>query len=278
MIKLSIDIEHYHRCCLIIADEIKRICEKHSIKYSLDGGSMLGAVRHKGFIPWDDDMDFSMLRDDYHRFLQVCETELGDKFELINSRTESSFPFNYTKIILKGTHIEESFCRETDTKNGIFVDIFPYDKLPVDENERAKLRKKAAFYKKILWLKKGYGKCIKDESIKQKLKYFCAYALSVFFSYKNTKIKYEALLSPYESLPYDSCYLGTIDFPESFLQTLSYKNCFADYMEYEFCGRSYSGYKNYDLYLTEWYGNYMQLPPEEQRVNHGILSVDFGEY
>lgn len=278
MIKLDVDIEHYQKCCLIIANEIKRICEKHNIKYSLDGGTLLGAVRHKGFIPWDDDMDFGMLKEDYIKFLKICESELDEKFSLLNWDTDPDFPFYYSKIVLNNTHIVESFSSEHTKYDGIFVDIFPYEKLPVDLNKRKQLKRKAWIYKRILWVKKGYGKCIRNEGTKQKLKYDISKITFSLVPYESVKRKYINLLKPYEKLDYGKCCIGEIDVPETFLNNYTLDNCFNYLTEYDFNGNKYTGFENYNYYLTAKYGDYMTLPPENKRINHGILKVDFGQY
>ena len=84
----------------MIAEDIKRICEKYHIKYFLDAGSMLGAVRHKGFIPWDDDIDIGMPKEDYNKFLEVAPAELGEKYFVDNYNTNRDNPLVFTKIRL----------------------------------------------------------------------------------------------------------------------------------------------------------------------------------
>ena len=81
-----------------ILREFHRICKKHNIKYTLEGGTLLGAVKYGGFVPWDDDLDVVMLRDEYEKFLEVCKTELSDKFFIQNYNTEKEFPLNFTKL------------------------------------------------------------------------------------------------------------------------------------------------------------------------------------
>lgn len=274
----NIDLKHYHDCCLIIADEVKRLCDKNKIKYSLDGGSFLGAVRHKGFIPWDDDMDFAMPYEEYLRFLDICKTDIGDDFLLVNMDTDKSYPFFYSKIVLKGTYIRESFCNET-RDNGIFVDIFPYQKLPKSYLIRHILSLKAGFLKKILWMKQGFGKSIKDEGFLQKIKYNLGCLISKFFSYDFVKVKYISLLKKYESLSYDDCYLATIDFNETFFINLTYDKTFAKLKKYQFSGKEYSCYENYDFYLKARYGeDYMTPPPPQKQIGHSITFVDFGKF
>ncbi len=278
MAELSIDIKHYQKCCLIIADEIHRICKKHGINYSIDGGTMLGAVRHKGFIPWDDDMDISMIREEYERFLNLCEYELSDNFRVLNWNTDKDFPFGYTKITLKGTHIDEAFTRDNPKFSEIFVDVFPFDKIPLDRNERVMLCKKAMFIKRILWMKKGYGKCIRDESFSQRIKYNISKVLFSLVSYDKEKEKYINLLKKYNELEYKECYLGNIDFPETFLNDCSKELYFDKTRYFDFEDRKYLGFCEYEKYLSVKYGDYMTMPPESDRINHEIKKVDFGIY
>ena len=109
-----------------ILAEIDRICRKYSIKYFADAGTLIGAARHKGFIPWDDDIDIMMLRPDYEKFKQVAQGELTGNIKLINAYT-SDVLFSISKIMDVETAIEEM---EVQYPQGIFVDIWPYDDFP----------------------------------------------------------------------------------------------------------------------------------------------------
>jgi lipopolysaccharide cholinephosphotransferase len=262
---------------LIIADEIDRLCKKHNIRYSIIDGTLLGAVRHKGFIPWDDDMDVGIIRDDYEKFIAICENELDEKFGILNRKTDVDFPFNYTKITLKGTHIVESFARDNAAQSQIFVDVFPVDKIPKDKNTRIKLAKKVSILKRILWMKKGYGKCIRNESAKQRLKYDVCKVLFSFIPYNKAVQVYSKFINDYKDLPNEDCYLGIYEFPETFNQECD-SNTFDNLIQMDFEDRSYPAFAEYDKYLKTKYNDYMTLPPEKDRVNHGILEVDFGEY
>lgn len=121
-------------------DELERICKKHNIKYYAEGGTLLGAARHKGFIPWDDDMDFAMLRDDYNKFCEVAPTEVKspfffqdyktDKVNILFCRLRNS---NTTALPLRGIPYTDY------TNHGIFIDIFPIDAVPDDTEEEDKV-------------------------------------------------------------------------------------------------------------------------------------------
>lgn len=118
-------------CMLEILDEVVRICDKHNIKYFLVGGSALGAYRHKGFIPWDDDIDIAILRVDYEKFSRICEHELNEKFFHQTPFTDLEYPWLFSKMRLNHTFAEESSLIKENVHHGISIDIFPVDYAPI---------------------------------------------------------------------------------------------------------------------------------------------------
>ena len=112
---------------LKILSEFHRICEAHNLLYILDYGTLLGAVRHKGFIPWDDDIDVSMPRKDYEKFLEVCEYSLKESFLLQTNKTDPNYFYPYAKLRISDDRLKENLVSHFDMIHGPWIDIFPFD-------------------------------------------------------------------------------------------------------------------------------------------------------
>lgn len=256
---------------LIVTEEIKRICEKNNIKYSMDSGSMLGAIRHKGFIPWDDDFDFSMMREEYEKFIKACEVDLDtSKFFLQTGVTEEKYAFEFAKIQLKDTEIIEDFSKNVDIHHGIFVDIFPVDMLPEGNFKRKIFKLKNHILKNMVWVKCGYGT---PEHFK-KVSYKVLRIIVAPFSINQIKkMRHMFITSHNNRRSIDKrCFIS--DYPRSFRTY----DLWDELVMYPFENSSYLGFKDYNRYLSNLYGDYMTLPPTEKRLIHSDYTVNYGIY
>lgn len=148
--------------------EINRICNKHDIKYFAMGGSAIGAIYDKGILPWDDDIDIGMIRSDYDKFLDVAPKELEDKYFLSWYESDEHTPFFYAKLKKNNTLFIEEHFKDVPMHQGIFIDIFPYDKAHEKKQVQQIQFKFAEFIKcclmsKEIWLWKHCGYCQIDK-------------------------------------------------------------------------------------------------------------------
>ena len=114
-----------------ILSEVIRVCDENGITYFAVGGTALGAVRHSGFIPWDDDVDIGMLREDYERFLKIAPEKLKKGYTLCSAESEPNMPSYFAKVRKDGTVFKEESSKNIKMHHGIFLDVMPYDKIPI---------------------------------------------------------------------------------------------------------------------------------------------------
>lgn len=266
---MSSDKRRLQNIILSIAIDLKKICDKHDIPYFIIGGTQLGAVRHGGFIPWDDDFDLGMKRNDYNRFLKACETDLDkNKYFIQTEDTEEYYAFSFGKIQLKGTEFTEKFSKNVPIKHGIFVDVFPYDNIPDGKLQRIFFLFKNHILKTFLWIKCGYG----EECHKKKTYYKLVKVFAFFISKDRLKKMRLKLVQKYNSIETKQSF--TSDYPREHLMNVWF-NSPADY---KFETEKFQGFREVDKYLKNLYGNYMEIPPVDKRKTHTIEEVDFGNY
>lgn len=145
-------------------EEVDRICKKHGIHYFVTGGTAIGAYFWQKILPWDDDIDVGMLRPDYERFAQVAQEEMGARFFLQTPKTEPHTPFFFMKVRMNGSRFSESTFRHIQMHQGIYVDIFPFDKIPKQPwlerlQHRVVYFLNGLFIAKEIWQWKHCGQC-----------------------------------------------------------------------------------------------------------------------
>lgn len=234
---------------LTILDEIDRICKKYSLNYFLMWGTLIGAVRHKGFIPWDDDIDIGMPRDDYKKFLKIASKELPDKLFLQTPLTDKFHPVYFSKIRMNNTAFYSKQDKNTKKHHGIFVDILPMDYTSEHLSTIGKIKRKIS---NIL----SAHIFSKRENLKDRFSF-----LNVIPDFIIIKLRDRMLSGK-----------GEYFFSEGY--TFKAKDFFpADTLE--FAGKTYPVPNNYDEVLRSVYGDYMTLPPEEKRVAHNPGRISF---
>ena len=254
-----------------ILDEIVRICEKHNLKYFLMGGTLLGAVRHKGFIPWDDDLDIAMPRDDYEKFLDIAIEELSDDFEVDDIRTNENYNLIFAKIRLKNSLFLAGYCKEEYIKhNGIWVDVFPFDESKHNRDLFIKMK-----WSHIRLLKAIY---IRNTELVSMKKHHLTNFLQNF--YKNVPQKklnrriYKKITS--ENHRKGNKYYINYGSQYGVMKQTHLKTNLFPLKKITFEGKKYCVPNNYKEVLRTIYGdNYMQLPPKEKQITHNPYKLVF---
>lgn len=167
---------------LEIVMEVDRICKKHKINYLMDAGTMLGAVRHKGFIPWDDDLDICMLRKDYDKFSEIVDKELDGKYFYQTNKTDKNFGFFFAKIRKNNTLYLEEMAINNKSHSGIFIDIFPIDNNSDNKKIANILFKINLIFRMLLLIKCKYK--ISTDTLLKKLEYIILKICSIILPKK----------------------------------------------------------------------------------------------
>lgn len=257
-----------HQVDLEIAQDVVRICQEHGFKYYMLGGTMLGAIRHKGFIPWDDDIDFGMPRDDYECFLEVAPRELAHHLKVVNYRTDPNFQYYITRILDTQTKVVEERIGNNNKYTHASIDIFPVDGTP----NNVFLRK--IYFFRVLYHRALMSLCYKD-SIDRKRSRGTAEKLLLWVM---ERIPVEKLTTPYkQKCKIDkllrsqrvegSKYIGNIMGAYRTREIVP-AEYYGQGKFYDFENTQFMGMDMYHEYLTHTYGDYMELPPEEHRKTH----------
>lgn len=270
--KTTMPAEDLRKLQLIELDillELDRICRKHKIRYWLSAGTLLGAVRHGGFIPWDDDMDIRMMRADYERFCKVCEEELDtERFFLQNYKTDPGYRWFYAKMRRKGTQYLRAGQEAIKCMSGVSIDIFVIDNVPDHYRSRKIFTLIRRGCIKTLWSVVGVteDECRWKRILYRFLRHVNKMVPLTIMEYlakwsNSKKTTGTCCIGYYQKNPYYSK-------RPSGLPSQTQASWFDESFEIEFEGFMFYAFSGYKDYLRLTYGDYMKLPPEEKRFTH----------
>lgn len=260
----TIDLEELKTIQMDILDVIHNFCVNNKINYSLGCGTFLGAIRHKGYIPWDDDIDIYVLREDYNRLLQLFPKSLNN-IELISIERDKSWLKPYAKA-----HDNRTLCAEGDGRAviGVSIDIFPIDAVPQNQNDWIRFNKKRKLLHRLYESK--------FESFRKERALYRNIVLGVFkflmlpFSARQICMYFDKYVQQYNGsgseYVFESC--------QGMLQKNRFRRSnMESFIDLPFEDRTYKGMERYDEYLSNGFGDYMKLPPVEKRVSHHVFNA-----
>ena len=250
---------------LVLIDEF---CQHNNIRYSLSSGTLIGAVRHKGYIPWDDDIDIMMPREDYDRFVSTFNGAYGH-LSLLAPEINSNYYAPYANVFDNRTLLLEGDNSHRGIEIGVKIDIFPIDTVPDDLDAYKNEMYTAHRINAIMYDKRN--KC-PFEFTKERIKLYIKKAIYAFIPYSFLQKKIRSLAvgtggtaaSYVDFVVYNIYYKKLPRFSRSVMDS---------YIRVPFEGKEFSIVSNYDEVLKAMYGDYMQLPPLEKRVTHHNFSV-----
>ena len=258
---------------LDVLREVIKVIENNGLNYCAIAGTCLGAIRHQGFIPWDDDVDIALPRKEYELFRTELYKQLPYPLKKMDYDVSCSHDFVFTKIHnCMTTQIEQYARQSPDRITGAFVDIFPIDGVPNEEKERKKWHFKYSILVSLNHLRRRTD--MKIHKPMDLLKIIIAFMLKLCFRYNYFSDKFCRFVSKYDvdscnSVQYNACSYKEI------MNHIHTKTYFTDTINSKFEDISIRIPREYDRYLSEIYGNYMELPPEDQRGNwHNVYISD----
>lgn len=261
------NIEMLHEADLEIVKEVVAICEKYRFRYYMLGGTMLGAIRHKGFIPWDDDIDLGLPRKDYEQFLKIAPEELSSHLKIVNFKTDQAYHYYITRILDTNSVVMEERFESEGKYTNLSIDIFPLDGTPNNSFLRWIYNFRLMAHRAMASLHFKDVIVTKNRNWKEAILLWFMLKLPTekMFNHHNQLDKCDKLLKKYDM----STSLFTGNMMGAYkTRELVPTSWYGESSFYEFEGMKLRGFREYDKYLTHLYGNYMQLPPEDKRKVH----------
>ena len=261
------DIKEIQKISLDILKYIDKVCKENNIQYFLAGGTALGAVRHKGFIPWDDDIDLMMTRPNYEKFLEVMDKTEHPQYKALYC--DEKFPnyfYGFTKVVDLSTELHEATYITCD-QLGIFVDIFPIDGAPKNAEKIIKQYNRIKSLLNIASLKSFLP------STKGKLKNICKLIIYPFIKLFGWKLWHKKRVNLIKKCDFNKCEHSTIYEGMYKLKEIMPKSIYDDVIYVQFEDDKFPILKDYDKYLSSIYGDYMTPPPKEKQITHHDFKI-----
>lgn len=258
----EIGLDELKKIQIGVLDYVDTFCKEHEIKYWIDCGTLIGAVRHKGYIPWDDDIDIGMLREEYDRFCSIFNEEANERFRLHNCDNDSTFRYGYSKVMDHSTVLYEP--DEKGVKEAVNIDVFVYDNAPDNDFLMKLMYWKRNFYRALRSFQYDYTSF--GSPVKIYLTKIMRMILTPYFKGKPENYCVRKIVT--NSKAYKTKKTRRIGNFVSTTVMCSKKENFNKTVEIEFEGKKYPAPMGYDSYLTDFYGDYMKLPPLEKQVSN----------
>lgn len=270
--KKELNQDEIREVLLGLLKTIKKICVENNLRYFMTGGTLLGSIRHKGFIPWDDDIDIDMPRADLMKLVEIFKNRPPDHIKLLSFYNNKNYFNTFPKLVDTRTRKIYSGVEPLDDA-GVNVDIMVLDGYPDNMMDRILFERRLRFYQNMRWgAIQKYGDHNEDDSVPSLKRIRDGIYKMIGHSYALRKI--EDLVRPYD---FDSC-----DFVGEFVSNRGItakvpKRIFSESVDLPFEDDKYKAPIGYHEYMTHCFGDYMQLPPPEKRINHHINKVYWRE-
>ena len=249
--------------------EVKRICQKCGIHFNMVGGTMLGAIRHKGYIPWDDDADIGFLRTEYEKFREACKTELNhEKYYIQDLRDTEGYRWGYGKLRRKGTEFVRLNQEFMPYEQGISIDLMPFDNVPDRWMSQRVHFLKCFLYRKLFWSEVGSRT---EENLCKRI----VYKIMRQIPMKRIIRSYQRFIDAGQREKTRLVRILTFPTPKG---VYGYERKWYTHLsKYQFEDMMLPGAQDYDSYLLVKYGKYMELPPVEKRKIHPVSKLKLPE-
>ena len=266
-------LKHLQQVQIKILKYFIKICEENDLTYFMYAGSLLGAIRHQGFIPWDDDIDVIMFREDFEKLNKILENELDEKYNFFNVLNEETYHYTWGRLTLKNTLFKEWWGDQVDYTPNIFLDIFILDNVPKDKYKKF-IQKWKSFTLNMLT---SYSilKFKNDSKLKEIIQQTIYYLIKILPVSPSTIKK--ACVNSFKKYQYEDCE-EVCDFPSENMMQMSFRSDWLPLKKAKFEDMEVNIPNNYDKILRMDFNNYMEFPPEDSRFNPAPEEIDFGEY